>query len=80
MPELGISCISQDADLHFYVPQGFAIGPTNYNMCTKLVDENIKRQNIKYQYYVKNTQVFMTLKPCDKWNDISSSLKLVFNT
>jgi len=44
-------------------------------MHTKLVGEIIKWYNIKYHCYADDTQVFMTLKPCDKWDDISSSIE-----
>jgi len=44
-------------------------------MYTKPVGEIIKRYNIKYQCYTDDTQVYMTLKPCDKWHDISSSIE-----
>ena len=37
--------------------------------------EIIKRYNIKYHCYANDTQVYMTLKPCDKWDDISSSIE-----
>ena len=41
-------------------------------MYTKLVDENIKWHNIKYRCYADYAQVYITLKPYDKWDDISS--------
>jgi len=41
----------------------------------KPVGEIIKRQDIKYHCYVDDTQVYMILKPCDKWDDISSSVE-----
>jgi len=44
-------------------------------MYTKPVGEIIKRHNIKYHCYADDTQVYMTLKPCDKWDDISSSIE-----
>ena len=37
--------------------------------------EIIKRYNTKYHCYADDTQVYMTLNSCDKWNDISSSIK-----
>jgi len=42
-------------------------------MYTKPVDEIIKQHNIKYHCYAYDTHVYMTLKPCDKWDDISFS-------
>ena len=42
-------------------------------MYTKLVREIIKRHSIKYHCYANDTQVYLTLKPCDKWDDISFS-------
>jgi len=44
---------------------------TNYSNLIKI----IKRHNIKYHCYADDTQVHMTLKPCDKWDDISSSVE-----
>ena len=44
-------------------------------MYTKLVGDIIKGYNIKYRCYVDDTQVYLTLKPCDKWDDISTSIK-----
>jgi len=42
---------------------------------TKPVGEIIKRYNIKNHCYADVTQVYMTLKLCDKWDNISSSYK-----
>jgi len=47
-------------------------------MYTKSVGDIIKRYNIKYNCYTDHTQVYMTLKPCDKWDDISSSIEACF--
>jgi len=66
---------SPDAGLLFGVPQGSVLAPNNYCMYTKPVGEIIKRHNIKYHCYTDDTQVYMTLKPCDKWDDISSSIE-----
>ena len=66
---------SPDVGLLFGVPQGSVLGPKNYCMYTKPVGEIIKRYNIKYHCYADDTQVYMTLKPCDKWDDISSSIE-----
>ena len=44
-------------------------------MYTKLVGDIIKWHNIKYHCYGDDKQVYMILKPCDKWDDISSSNK-----
>ena len=44
-------------------------------MYTKPVGELIKRRNIKYHCYTDDMQVYMTLKPCDKWDDISFSIE-----
>ena len=67
--------ISPDVGLLFGVPQGSVLGPKNYCMYTKPVGEIIKSYNIKYHCYADDTQVYMTLKPCDKWDDISSSIE-----
>jgi len=40
-------------------------------MYTKPVSEIIKLHNIKYHCH----QVYMTLKSCDRWDDISSSIE-----
>ena len=42
-------------------------------MYTKPHREIIKRQSIKYHCYADDTQVYMTLKQCRKWDNISSS-------
>ena len=65
---------SPDIGLHYGVPQGSVLGSTNYCMYTKSVGEIIKRYNIKYHCYANDTQMYMTLKPCGKWDDISSSI------
>ena len=64
---------SPDVGLLFDVPQGSILGPKNYSVYTKPVGEIIKRYNIKYHCY--DTQVSMTLKSCDKWDDISTSIE-----
>ena len=56
--------------LHIVVAQGSILGPNNYSMHTKSVDKISKRDNIKYHCYADDTQVCMTLKSCDKWDDI----------
>jgi len=66
---------SPDVGRLFGVPQGSVLGPHNYYMYTKPVDEIIKRYNIKYHCYADDTQVYMNWKPCDKWDDISSSIE-----
>ena len=44
-------------------------------MFTKPVGEIIKLYNIKYHCYTDDTQVYMSVKSCDKWDDISSSIE-----
>jgi len=44
-------------------------------MYTKPVGEIIKRHNIKYHCYADETQVHITLKLCEKWDDILSSIE-----
>jgi len=66
---------SQYLCLLFGVAQRSVLGPKNYCMYTKTVGEIIKPYNIKYQCYADDTQVYMTLKTCDKWDDISSSIE-----
>ena len=66
---------SRDVDLHFGVLRRPILGPKNYCMYTKLVGEIIKRHNIKYRCHVDDTRVYMTLKPSDKWDGISSSIE-----
>ena len=61
---------SPDVGLLFGGPQGSVLGPHNYFMYTKPVDEIIKRDTIKYHCYGADTQVYMTLKSCDNWDDI----------
>ena len=34
----------------------------------------LKQHDIKYHCYPDDTQVYMTLQPCNKWDDISSSI------
>ena len=66
---------SPDVGLLFGVPHGSVLGPKNYCMYTKPVSEISKRHNIKYFCYADDAQVYMTLKPYDKWDDISSSIE-----
>ena len=66
---------SPNVGLLFGVPHGFILAPKHYCMCTKPVGEIIKRHNITHHWYNDDTQVYMTSKPCDKWDDISSSIE-----
>jgi len=61
---------SPDVGLLFGVSQRSVLGPKNYCMYTEPVGEIIKRYNIKYHCYADDTQVYMTLKSCDKLDDI----------
>jgi len=45
-------------------------------MYTKPFGEIIKRHNIKYHCYADDTQVYMTLKPSDEWNNSQSSFEV----
>ena len=45
-------------------------------MYTKPVAEIIKWHNIKYHCYTNDTRIYMILMPCDKWNNIQSSIEL----
>ena len=68
---------SPDVGLLFGVPQGSVLGSKNYCMYTKPVGKIIKWHNIKYNSFnchANDTRVYMTLKPCDKW-DVSSSIE-----
>ena len=67
---------SPNVGLHFGVSEGSILEPKNYCMHTKPIVELIKRPNFKYHCYTDDTQVYMTLKPCDKWDDISSSIEV----
>jgi len=42
-------------------------------MSSKPDGEIIKWPNIKYQFHANNNIVYMALKSCGKWDDISSS-------
>jgi len=66
---------SPDIGLIFGVPQGSVLGPKNSCMHTNLLGEIIKRYNIKYLCYADDTRVYMILKSCDKWDDISSPIE-----
>jgi hypothetical protein len=48
---------SPNLGLLFGVPQGSVLGPKNYCMYTKPVDEIIKGDNIKYDCDADDTQV-----------------------
>jgi len=39
-------------------------------MNTNVVGEYIKQRSIKYHCYLNDTQVYVTLKLCDKWDDL----------
>ena len=43
-------------------------------MYAKQTGEIIKRRHTKY-YYLDHTQEYITLKACDKWDDITSSIE-----
>jgi len=62
----------------FCIPQHSVLGIKNDCMYTIPVGEIIKQHNIEYHYYADDTQVYLTLKPCNKWDDISSSIKFGF--
>jgi len=47
-------------------------------MYTKQIGEIIKQQNIRYHCCTDDTQVYITLKLCDKWVDISPSFEACF--
>jgi len=61
---------SPDVGLLFDVPQGSVLRPNNYCMYTKPVSEIIKQYNIKDHGYADDRHVYMTLKSCDKRDDI----------
>jgi len=44
-------------------------------MYTKPVGETIKQNNIKYHCQTDDRQIYITLKPIYKWDDISSSIE-----
>ena len=67
---------SPDVGLRFGVPRGSVLGPKNYSMYTERAGEIIKRYNIKYHCYAYDTQVYMSLRSCDKCkDDVSSSIE-----
>ena len=66
---------SADVGLHLYVPPGSVLGLTNYCTYAKPVGEIIKHHIIKYHCYANDTKMYMILKLCDKWDDISSSIE-----
>ena len=66
---------SPNVGLHFAVPQGSVLRPKNYCMYIKPADEIIKWYWIKYNCYDNDMQVYMTLKPYDKRDNISSSIE-----
>jgi len=66
---------SSDVCLLSGVQQGSVLGTKNGRIHTKPVGEIIKRHNIKYNYYADDTKVYITWKPRDKLDDISSSIE-----
>ena len=66
---------SPNVGLHICVPLGSVLGLKNYCMYTKIVGEMIKQHNFKYHCYTDDTQAYITLNPCDKGDDISSSIE-----
>jgi len=71
----GINLPGHSFYLYFVFAYSLSVlGPKNYCMYDKPVDEIIKRYNIKYHCYSDDKHVYMTLKSCDKRDDISSSI------
>jgi len=62
---------SPDVCLYFNVPHG----SEKYCVYKIPVGGIIKRHNSIYHCYVDGTEVYMTLKSCDKWDDTSSSIE-----
>jgi len=70
----------QNIEIFILVYHGSVLGPKNYSIYIKPVGEIIKWCNIRSHCYGDdhNTQVYITLKPFDKWGDISSSAGIYF--
>jgi len=81
-PVLVADKASPDVGLHFGMLRGSVLwSKKNYRTYNKPVGEIVKWHNVKYHCHADDTRVYMTLNPCDKWDDIYQlQLKLVLQT
>ena len=61
------------------VPQGSVLGPKEYCMYTKPIGDIVKRHNLSYHCYADDTQLYITIKPTESWEDVRPIMEACVN-
>lgn len=67
---------SNASHLPFGVPQGSVLGPKLYCLFSRPIGNICRRHGFKFHCYADDTQVYMTIKPLDDWNNYVKRLEL----
>ena len=63
--------ISDGVTLVFGVPQGSVLGPKKYCLYSKPIGDICRNNQLAYHCYAGDTQVYLVIRPNDKWDDYS---------
>jgi hypothetical protein len=66
---------SANKNLYFGVPQGSVLGPRLYCLYSKPISNICRRHQLLYHCYADDTQVYMVVKPPDRWEDVTTRME-----